>query len=65
MAAKAVRIGVSSSGRSWVSMGPAGWLLFLVFVLPFLAVWYAAVAVVWLCVLTCKAIAGHRAAASR
>ncbi len=60
--AEAVRIGVSSSGRSWVSMGPAGWLLCLVCVLPFLAAWYAAVLLVWLGVLICKAIAGHRAA---
>jgi hypothetical protein len=57
-----MRIGVSSSGRSWVSMGPAGWLIFLVLVLPFLAIWYTAVAVVWLAVLICKAIAGYRAA---
>ena len=60
-----MRIGVSSSGRSWVSMGPVGWLLFLVFVVPFLTAWYVAVAVVWLCVLICRAIAAHRAAASR
>ena len=57
-----MRAGVSSSGRSWVSMGPLGWLLFLVFVLPFVAAWYAAVALVWLVILICKAIAGHRAA---
>jgi hypothetical protein len=57
-----MRIGVSSSGRSWVSMGPLGWLLFLVFVLPVMAAWYAAVALVWLVVLICKAIAEQRAA---
>jgi len=57
-----MRIGVSSSGRSWVSMGPLGWLLFLVFVLPFLAAWYAAAALVWLVIQVCKAIAEHRAA---
>ncbi len=57
-----MRIGVSSSGRSRVSMGPAGWLLCLVFVLPVMAAWYAAVLLVWLCVLACKAIAEHRAA---
>jgi len=43
-------------------MGPAGWLLCLVFVLPVMAAWYAAVLLVWLCVLACKAIAEHRAA---
>ncbi len=57
-----MRIGVSSSGRSWVSMGPLGWLLFLVFVLPFMAAWYAAVVLAWLVVQVCKAIAEHRAA---
>jgi hypothetical protein len=56
-----MRIGVSSSGRSWVSMGPVAWLLFLAFVLPFLAAWYAAVALAWLVVQACKAIAEHRA----
>ena len=56
-----MRIGVSSSGRSWVSMGPLGWLIYLIFVLPFLAIWYTAVALVWLVVLICKAIAQHRA----
>jgi hypothetical protein len=56
-----MRIGVSSSGRSWVSMGPLGWLLFLVFVLPFLAAWYTVVLLVWLVALICKAIAEHRA----
>jgi hypothetical protein len=57
-----MRIGVSSSGRAWVSMGPLGWLIYLVFVLPFLALWYAGVVLVWLAVLICKAVAEHRAA---
>jgi len=43
-------------------MGPLGWLLFLVFVLPFMAAWYAAVVLAWLVVQVCKAIAEHRAA---
>jgi hypothetical protein len=43
-------------------MGPVGWLLFLVFVLPFLAAWYALCLLVWLCILICRAIAGYRAA---
>lgn len=55
---------MSSSGRSWVSMGPLGWLFFLVFVLPFLAAWWLLVGLIWLCVWTCQAIAAHRAAAS-
>lgn len=57
-----MRIGVSSSGRTWVSMGPLGWLAFLILVLPFLALWYAAVALVWLCVQIGKEIAQYRAA---
>jgi hypothetical protein len=43
-------------------MGPLGWLLYLVFVLPVVAAWCAAVVLVRLCVLACQAIAGHRAA---
>jgi hypothetical protein len=46
-------------------MGPLGWLLFLVFVLPFLAAWYAAVLLVWLAVQVCKAIAARRRTAVR
>jgi hypothetical protein len=41
-----VRIGVSSSGRWWVSGGPLFWLLYLVFVLPVLAAWL----ILWLAV---------------
>jgi hypothetical protein len=57
-----MRIGVSSSGRWRISMGPLGWLLTIWFVLPLLAAWYAAVVLGWLCVLTCRAIAAHRVA---
>jgi hypothetical protein len=57
-----MRIGVSSSGRTWVSMGPVGWLIYLIFVLPFLAAWWLLVGLIWLCVWTCKAITGYRAA---
>lgn len=58
-----MRIGVSSGGRWWVTMGPLGWLLYLVFALPVLAACCLLAAVIWLCVLACRAIAGHRAAA--
>jgi hypothetical protein len=57
-----MRIGVSSSGRTWVSMGPLGWLIYLVFVLPFMALWYTAVVLVWLAMLICKATADYCAA---
>jgi hypothetical protein len=56
-----MRIGVSSSGRAWVSMGPLAWLIYLVFVLPVVAVCCAAVLLVRLCVLICEAIAARRA----
>jgi hypothetical protein len=41
-------------------MSPLGWLIYLVLVLPFLALWYTAAALVWLAALICKAIAEHR-----
>ena len=53
---------MSSSGRWWVSMGPLGWLLYLVFVLPVLAVWYLLAGLIWLVAWACKAIAGYCAA---
>ena len=50
-----MRVGVSSRGNWWVSMGPVGWLLFgwlyLAALLLIAAVWLlyaAAVGVVWL-----------------
>lgn len=51
---------MSSSGRWWVSMGPLGWLLYLVFVLPVMAAWYLLLVLGWLCVLAYRAIAEHR-----
>jgi hypothetical protein len=41
-----VRIGVSSSGRWWVSASPAGWLLTWLLVSPFIAAWL----ILWLAV---------------
>jgi hypothetical protein len=43
-------------------MGPLGWLIYLVFVLPVVAVCCAAVLLVRLAVLICTAVAEHRAA---
>lgn len=40
-------------------MGPLGWLLFIWFVLPVMAVWYLLLLLVRLCVLACGAIAAH------
>ena len=57
-----MRVGVSSSGRGWVSMGPLGLLLFLAFVLPVMAAWYTARLLGWLCVLIYQAAAAYRAA---
>jgi hypothetical protein len=57
-----MRIGVSSSGRWWVSMGPLGWLLFGWIILLVMGAWYTLVVLVQLAVLICKAIAEHRAA---
>jgi|HubBroStandDraft_6_1064221.scaffolds.fasta_scaffold00062_73 hypothetical protein len=60
-----MRAGVSSSGRWWVSMGPLGWLLAIWLVGPLWLAWHLLLGVAWLCVLACRAIAEHRAAARR
>jgi hypothetical protein len=38
-----MRIGVSSGGRWWVSMGPLGWLLTGWIIIPVMVVWYTLV----------------------
>ncbi len=35
-----MRIGMSSGGRWWISMGPLGWLLAGWLILPVMAAWY-------------------------
>jgi hypothetical protein len=45
-----MRIGVSSRGNAWVSLGPIGWLLLL----PLLAVYAAILAVVAVVVGICR-----------
>ena len=55
-----MRVGVSSSGRWWVSMGPLGWLLYLVVVLPVLAVWYLLLGLAWLIRAAARAVAEYR-----
>jgi hypothetical protein len=52
-----MRIGVSSSGRWWVSAGPLGWLLYLMLVLPVLAAWLVLWAAVRLAVAAARGIA--------
>lgn len=57
-----MRIGVSSSGRWHVSMGPLGWLLTIWFVLPVMAAWYLLLLLIWLGVQACRAVsAWHQA----
>jgi len=51
----AVRIGVSSSGRVWVSMGLTGWLFGFWLVLPLLLAWYLILGVIWLAILAVRA----------
>lgn len=57
-----MRIGVPSSGRSWVSMGPLGWFIYLVVMGPFILAWAVLVIAVRLVAWACQAIAGYRAA---
>lgn len=59
-----MRLGLSSSGRWWVTMGPLGWLLYLLVVLPVLAALYLLMLLSWLFLRACKAIAGYRAPTS-
>jgi uncharacterized membrane protein len=58
-----MRIGASSRGGGWVSMGPIGWLLTAWIVLPVMAaiaIGYALVLLVQLTVAICRAAAEHR-----
>jgi hypothetical protein len=45
-----MRIGMSSRGCWWVSMGPLGWLLAGWIIIPLLAAWYILVLLYWLTV---------------
>ena len=45
-----MRIGVSSRGTWWLSMGPVGWILYLLFVAPILLILWLAVALIQLVV---------------
>ena len=56
-----MRVGVSSRGHWWVSMGPAGWLLAGWFVAPVLLAVYLVIGLVRLVAWTCRAIAERRA----
>lgn len=44
-------------GRSRISMGPVGWLIFGWVVLPAVVCWWALVALFWLTVWACQAVA--------
>jgi hypothetical protein len=55
-----MRIGVSSRGTWWITMGPLGWLLTGWLVLPLLACWYLILGLAWLCALACRKIAASR-----
>jgi hypothetical protein len=52
-----VRIGVSSSGRWWVSASPLGWVLTWLLVAPFIALWIVLWLAVRLIVLAVRGIA--------
>lgn len=45
-----MRVGVSSRGKWWVSMGPVGWLI----VGPFILAFYAVIGVVWFLIFLVK-----------
>jgi len=54
-----MRIGVSSAGRWWVSMGPVGWLILL----PVALAWVAVLSLAWLAqgiAWACRAVASRR-----
>jgi uncharacterized membrane protein len=62
-----MRIGVSSSGRWWISMGPLGWLLAGWVIVPVMAAWYLLIILIWLIVCICRATtaAARRSRGSR
>lgn len=53
-----MRIGVSSRGRWWISMGPLGWLVAGWFILPVMAAWYLLLGLGWLAVRFFEALRG-------
>jgi hypothetical protein len=55
-----MRLGVSSRGRWWVSMGPVGWLLTFWFVVPVLLAVYVIIGLVRVVAWTCRAVAERR-----
>ena len=55
-----MRIGVSSSGRWWVSMGPLGWLLTIWVIAPLWLAWHLLLALILLIIWACRAIAALR-----
>jgi hypothetical protein len=56
-----MRLGVSSRGHWWVSMGCVGWLLFGWFVAPVLLAVYVIIGLVWVVAWGCRAIRANRA----
>lgn len=56
-----MRIGMSSGGRWWISMGPLGWLLTGWIILPLMAAWYTLLLLYWLVVAIVTAIREARA----
>ncbi len=54
-----MRLGMSSRGHWWVSMGPVGWLLFGWFVAPVLLTVYLIVGLVWVVALVFRKLAGE------
>jgi hypothetical protein len=59
-----MRVGVSSTGRWWVSMGPLGWLLYLAVVVPVLAAWWVLTGLARVIAWACRAVASRRRSAT-
>ena len=51
-----MRIGISSRGNAWMSMGPIGWLILGSFILAWWLAWMLIVVLVQFCVLVVRAI---------
>lgn len=59
-----MRVGVSASGRWWVSMGPLGWLIAIWVIGPLWLAWHLLLLLIWLGVQGCRAVSARRAGAS-
>ena len=51
-----MRIGISSRGNAWMSMGPVGWIILGPFILAWWLFWMLLVALVQLCALVVHAV---------